>query len=75
MSRPGLKETDAVKNGRVYLVSDMITCAPRGAAGLYYLAGWFHPDIFKDVDTKAVHREMLKKFYGEELSGIWVYPE
>lgn len=75
MSRPGLKETDAVKNGRVYLVSDDTTCAPRGAAGLYYLAGWFHPDIFKDVDPEAVHREMLKKFYGEELRGIWVYPE
>lgn len=42
---------------------------------LYYLAGWFHPDIFKDVGPEAVHREMLKKFYHEELRGIWVYPE
>ncbi len=75
MSRPGFKETNAVKNGRVYIVSDLITCAPRGAAGIYYLAKWFHPDLFKDVDPEAIHREMLKKFYNEELRGVWVYPE
>lgn len=75
MYRPGFKETNAVKNGRVYLVSDTVTCAPQGAAGLYYLAGWFHPDTFRDVDPEAVHREMLKKFYNEELRGIWAYPE
>lgn len=75
ISRPGFKETNAVKNGRVYIVSDLITCAPRGAAGIYYLAKWFHPDLFKDVDPEAIHREMLKKFYNEELRGVWVYPE
>jgi iron complex transport system substrate-binding protein len=75
ISRPGFKETNAVKNGRVYLVSDSITCAPQGAAGIYYLAKWFHPDIFKDIDPEAIHREMLKKFYDEELHGVWAYPK
>ncbi|MDK2888920.1 MAG: iron complex transport system substrate-binding protein [Thermoanaerobacter sp.] len=74
MSRPGLKNTNAVKHGRVYLISDLITCAPRGAAGEYYVAKWLHPELFKDIDPEAVHREMLKKFYGEELKGVWVYP-
>ncbi|MBU4533402.1 MAG: ABC transporter substrate-binding protein [Firmicutes bacterium] len=74
MSRPGLKNTNAVKHGRVYLISDLITCAPRGAAGEYYVAKWLHPELFKDIGPEAVHREMFNKFYGEELRGVWVYP-
>jgi iron complex transport system substrate-binding protein len=72
MVRPGLKETTAVKQGRVYLISDLITCAPRGAVGIYYIAKWLHPDLFQDIDPEAIHEEMLKKFYGEELHGTWV---
>ncbi|SHI84309.1 iron complex transport system substrate-binding protein [Desulfofundulus thermosubterraneus DSM 16057] len=74
MRRPALRNTSAVKEGRVFLVSSKITCAPRGAAGEYYIAKWLHPELFKDIDPEAVHREMLKKFYGEELKGVWVYP-
>lgn len=74
MARPALKDTEAAKNGRVYLVSSKITCAPQGAAGLYYIAKWLHPELFRDVNPEAVHREMLKKFYGEETKGVWVYP-
>ena len=72
MARPGLKETNAAKNGRVYLISDLITCAPRGAVGIYYIAKWLHPDVFRDIDPEAIHKEMLEKFYGEELRGTWV---
>ncbi|MBC7342069.1 MAG: ABC transporter substrate-binding protein [Clostridia bacterium] len=75
MNRPALKNTNAVKNGRIYLISDKITCAPRGAAGIYYLAKWLHPELFKDVDPEAVYRDMLERLYGEELKGIWVYPQ
>ncbi|AZK59723.1 ABC transporter substrate-binding protein [Candidatus Desulforudis audaxviator] len=74
MTRPALRHTNAVKHGRVYLISDLISCAPRGAAGEYYIAKWLHPELFRDVNPEAVHREMLKKFYGEELRGVWVYP-
>lgn len=75
MSRPSLKQTNAVKNGRVYLVFDAITCAPRGAAGIYYLAKWFHPDLFQDINPQEIHKEMLKRFYKQDLHGVWVYPE
>ncbi len=74
MRRPALRNTSAVKKGRVFLVSSQITCAPRGAAGEYYIAKWLHPELFRDVNPEAMHREMLKKFYEEELKGIWVYP-
>lgn len=75
LSRPGLKETNAVKNHRVYLVFDTVTCAPRGAAGLYYLARWFHPQLFQDIQPEEVHREMMKRFYQQDLEGVWVYPD
>lgn len=48
MNRPALRHTNAVKHGRVYLISDLITCAPRGAAGEYYIAKWLHPELFKE---------------------------
>ncbi len=74
MRRPALKNTNAVKKGRVFLISAKITCAPRGAAGEYYIAKWLHPELFRGVEPEAVHKEMLKRFYGEELKGVWVYP-
>ncbi|MEW6171519.1 MAG: hypothetical protein AB1510_00415 [Bacillota bacterium] len=40
---------------------------PRGAAGECYIAKWLHPELFRDVNPEAVHKEMLEKFYGEEL--------
>lgn len=74
MRHPALRGTNAVKRGQVYLISPKISCAPRGAAGEYYVAKWLHPELFRDVNPEAVHKEMLKKFYGEELKGVWVYP-
>ncbi|MEW6183922.1 MAG: hypothetical protein AB1500_12255 [Bacillota bacterium] len=40
---------------------------PRGAAAECYIAKWLHPELFRDVNPEAVHKEMLEKFYGEEL--------
>ncbi|RKO66570.1 ABC transporter substrate-binding protein, partial [Desulfofundulus salinus] len=74
MARPALKTTAAVEGKRVYLISSSIAVGPRSVVGLCYLAKWLHPELFKDIDPEAVHREMLKKFYGEELKGVWVYP-
>ena len=74
-ARPALKTTVAVKGKRVYLISSSIAFGPRSVVGLCYLAKWLHPELFRDVNPEALHREMLKKFYGEELRGVWVYPQ
>ena len=73
-SRPGLKETKAVKNGRVYIMEETF-CRSRAAAGIWYLGKLFHPDLFKDVNPEVMHSEMLNKFFETKLSGTWVYPE
>ncbi len=74
MNRPALRNSNAVKKGRVYLIDSTVMYGPREVVGLCYLAKWLHPELFRDVNPEAVHREMLKKFYSDNLKGIWAYP-
>jgi len=75
MKRPGWEGLDAVKKGRVYLISTELSGSPRDVVLLCYYAKWFYPQLFADLDPAAVHREILEKFYKLEYKGIWVYPE
>ncbi|MHC1576054.1 MAG: ABC transporter substrate-binding protein [Methanosarcinaceae archaeon] len=72
MSRPGWDRIDAVKNGRVYLISNeaagIHTCIWRS-----YVAKWFHPELFEDVDPVEIHREWLETFLGIEYKGVYAY--
>ncbi len=75
MSRPELNGVKAVEEDKVHLIAvGDITAGVRCPIGLLYLAKWFHPDLFEDVDPEAVHRDMVQKFYGLELEGVYVYP-
>ncbi len=75
LSRPELKETNAVRNGRVYISHLSIRRGPRMVGYLLYLAKWFHPELFRDINPAAVEKEMLQKFYGLDTEGAWAYPE
>jgi len=72
-SRPGWDEIDAVKNGRVYLISADIWTGPRAFVGVCYLAKWFYPKRFDDLEPRKIHEEYLKRFLGVKLKGIFVY--
>jgi iron complex transport system substrate-binding protein len=83
MSRPELQNITAVKEGRVYLIaSPLWTYMPfsgcRHFIGLAYLAKWLHPDLFKDLDPRAVHQRYLNEFQGLDYDlgkrGTLVYP-
>lgn len=74
MTRTGWKDIKAVKNNRVYVISNEIATSVRGVVGVCYLAKWFYPDEFKDLDPEAVHKEMFEKFYNMEYKGTWVCP-
>jgi iron complex transport system substrate-binding protein len=84
MNRPELKNVDAVKNGRVYVIS-MYIASTGGAAGCrgflqkIYTAKWLHPDLFEDLDPKVIHQEYLTRFQGLDLDldekGVFAYPE
>ena len=74
MGRPGWDKIDAVKSGRVYLLSSEIYTGPMVEVGMAYFAKWLHPDLFQDLDPAAIMREHTTRFYGLEQEGAWTYP-
>ncbi|RCV63305.1 iron complex transport system substrate-binding protein [Methanophagales archaeon] len=78
MGRPELENVDAVKNNEVYVIIKELTAGKHFIA-IGYLAKWFHPDIFADLDPKAIHQEYLTRFQGLDFDldehGVFVYPE
>ena len=78
MSRPGSSDITAVKEGRVYVVGQEIVSGPRALVAIAYMAKWFHPDIFEDLDPQAIHQEYLTRFQGLDYDldehGVFVYP-
>lgn len=83
MERAELRDTTAVKREKVYIItSDLWTYLPysgcRHFIGLCYLAKWFHPELFEDIDPEAVHQEYLTRFLGLDIDldekGVFVYP-
>ena len=80
MDRPELANTPAVKNKRVYIVTyGTVAGTAHIFVGREYLAKWFHPRLFADVDPKTIHQEYLTEFQGLDYDldehGVFVYPE
>ena len=78
MSRLELAEVDAVKNGHVYVINRGVMDATAHFVGISYLAGWFYPEIFEDLDPKVIHQKYLTEFQGLDYDldehGVFVYP-
>ena len=75
MNRPELAEVTAVKEGKVYCVAFQIVGKPRYFVSIAYLTKWFHPELFEDIDPKAIHQEYLERFQGMPYRGMYAYPE
>jgi iron complex transport system substrate-binding protein len=84
LNRKELKNVNAIKNGKVYVISGHIMAAGPFSGVKYFIqdlyqAKWLHPDLFKDLDPKAIHQEYLTKFQGLDIdlekNGVFVYPE
>lgn len=71
---PELSQVSAVKNKKVYLLTTEITSRPRWFVGLAYLAKWFYPDNFEDLDPEAIHKEYLERYQKVKYQGMFVYP-
>jgi len=74
LNRPGLSGVKAVKEGRVYIYDYAVRTGIRIPAGLLYWAKWFHPSLFEDIDPAAIHKELIQRFFGIELEGVFAYP-
>ncbi|RCV63287.1 iron complex transport system substrate-binding protein [Methanophagales archaeon] len=73
MNYPGFDHIDAVKNGRVYFVSSDAS-STHHCIWLSYMAKYFYPVLFEDVDPVEIHREWLETFLGIKYRGVYAYP-
>ncbi len=64
----------AVKEGRVHLLSQAVWLGPREVVGMCYLAKWFYPQLFENLDPELIHRTILENFIGLEYKGVFAYP-
>ena len=67
--------SSAVKNEKVYLLEGDLIFTPRYLAGRCYLAKWFQPELFEDLDPEEILREYHEEFMGIEYRGIWAYSQ
>ena len=78
MSAPGFGFVDAVKNGRVYVISGDFSLGPQMTIGTVVVAKWLYPELFSDMDPEAIHREFLRDFMHVDCdlaeNGAFVYP-
>ena len=72
-------EGKAVEEGKVYLYEDTLPVSPRFVVFIAYMAKWFHPTLFSELDPQAIHQEYLTDFmridYDLSEHGVFVYPE
>lgn len=77
-TRPGWNTIAAVKDGRVHIIDTDIFGGPKHFIGILYLATWFYPDLFADVNPEKIHQEYLTVYqhstYDVHTRGVFVYP-
>ncbi|WP_419657417.1 ABC transporter substrate-binding protein [Desulfosarcina variabilis] len=71
MKRPVWSTIPAVQNGRVHVMDSAIWTGPRALIGVAWLARWFYPQRFADVDPNHWHGEYLQRFQGIAYQGIY----
>jgi iron complex transport system substrate-binding protein len=78
MNRPGWDHINAVRDGRVHIIHYDVTTGGGHFIGTPYLAKWFYPDLFPDLDPQAIHQQYLSEFqrldYDLDEHGTFVYP-
>jgi iron complex transport system substrate-binding protein len=78
MNRSELEKVSAVADGEVYAIAQTVINGPSSFIGIGYMARWFHPTIFEDLDPQAIHQEYLTEFQGLDYDlnehGVFVYP-
>jgi len=70
------KQMEAVKNGQVYVLDgDTGFTSCKAVIAAAYMAKWFYPEQFKDLDPEVIHREYFEEWLGVPYKGVWAYPQ
>ena len=75
MKRPGWHAIKAVRSGQVLVIASDIGPGPAEIIGVLYMAKFFYPKRFKDIDIQTVHKEYLERFQHIPLKGCFSFPE
>ncbi len=73
ISRPGWKNLEAVKSGRVYSVYHGGARTLYDYAFLQYIAKALYPEAFADIDPIATHRKFYEKYLPVKAEGVFMY--
>ncbi len=77
MALPAFANSRAVREGRVYAMSELFAGANL-VLSMPYLAKIFYPKLFADLDPVAIHQEYYTKFFRADVdiakTGVFVYP-
>jgi len=57
-----LNITSAAQNGRIHVISYDIQTGPACIIAMAYMAKWFYPDLFTDLDPEELHQEYVDMF-------------
>lgn len=71
VSRPGLADLAAVRDGRVYGIWHIFNNNPMNFLAVEVMAKWFHPELFADVDPEASLRELNETFLPVAMQGTY----
>lgn len=70
---------DAVRTDEVYMLSADFYHSTRSIISFAYMAKWFYPEEFRNLDPNELHQEYLSRFmridYNLSEHGVFVYPE
>ena len=80
LKRPELAKVTAVRTGNVYIMNHIDIAAAGGGCliGTACMAKWLQPELFEDLDPRAIHQEYLDRFQHFDFNvyehGVFVYP-
>ncbi len=69
-----LARVDAIQNEKVYIISTGAFYLPCFHTSVVHLAKLFHPDLFEDLDPRAIHQEYLEKYHKNPRDFVYIYP-
>jgi ABC-type Fe3+-hydroxamate transport system, periplasmic component len=71
LSRPGIRDLDAVRQGRAHTLWHHFFHSPFNVVALQVMAKWFHPRLFDDLDPAATLKSMQTRFQPPDLAGTY----
>jgi len=77
MNRTGWDYITAVQDDRVYMLLYEFGASPGVPVTIAYMAKWFYPDLFPELNPKELHREYLDLQdldYDLSTRGVFAYP-